>query len=505
MGAGRARGRAFCVCETCRSTNSELLAKKTFLFPAPRPPWRLATSAHPVGRRHTTHDTRHHSQRALRLHTPPHQTHTRRAPMRALPPSPHDTGRALAALDRALLYGHSDRIVALASDLRARLAADRGLDAASPSAAVALADVLQGRGRSTRAFELLVRGDATGAAAVAYARLLPRDLAPLRRALLRAAAVSPSVLATVAASDVVSADDMACALLASAGKTRDAVAVGDVVAAAVDRGCTSAAVLNAAIGAWVDVGQPQAAFHTYATFRWADTVPETRTFNGLLRACRAAKDAARASRLYARMVRLGPPPDTVTVSVVLSAVATGGTVNPDWAVAAFQRGGVRAAADPGAVAALAYALRCGPSPPPQDAADAAFDAFDVLRSEYRAADAWATAEILHLAAAAGAPARARSAWTAAVGDNVAPTPHMYSALFVAAATAAAQSADAALVTLADRAGARLRRDWDREVAAAAPPPPTPAHHAVPPSRPQRVDALSGGLRPLRRRPHAAGM
>ncbi|MCX8521417.1 MAG: hypothetical protein ORN28_07765, partial [Rhodoferax sp.] len=202
-------------------------------------------------------------------------------------------------------------------------------------------------------------------------------------------------------------------------------------------------------------------------------MPETRTFNGLLRACRAAKDAARASRLYARMVRLGPPPDTVTVSVVLSAVATGGTVDPDWAVAAFQRGGVRAAADPGAVAALAYALRCGPSPPPQDAADAAFDAFDVLRSEYRAADAWATAEILHLAAAAGAPARARSAWTAAVGDNVAPTPHMYSALFVAAATAAAQSADAALVTLADRAGARLRRDWDREVAAAAPRPPPP--------------------------------
>ena len=364
-----------------------------------RPPWRATAQ-------HTRHPTPHPARPP-----PPHAAapNAHAARPHARPPSlPTDTGRALAALDRALLHGHSGKIVALASDLRARLAADRGLNVASPAAADALADVLQGRGRSTRAFELLVRGDASGAAAVAYARLLPRDLAPLRRALLRAAAASPSVLATVAASDVVSEDDMACALLASAGKTRDAVAVGDAVTAAVDRGCTSAAVLNAAIGAWVDVGKPQQAFATYAKFRRAGTVPETRTFNGLLRACRAAKDAGRASRLYSRMVRLGPPPDTVTVSTVLSAVATGGTVDPDWAVATFQRGGTRAAADPGAVAALAYALRCGPSPPPQDAADAAFDAFDALRSEYRAADAWATAEILHLAAAAGAPAaRAR--------------------------------------------------------------------------------------------------
>lgn len=369
-------------------------------------------------------------------------------------------GPALQRLDGALNRGEAGSLVTLATQLRDAVAPG----AAPAAASAALATVLQGKGRTTRALAMLLENGGADAA-LAWARLFPKE-DHFQRALLRAVGGDPAAAAAVAASGHVDEDEGACALLAAAGRARDRGAVRAAVAAAAARRCASTPALNAALRALTDVGDVDKLYETYAAFRRAGAVPTTRTFNALLRGARAARDLRAAVRLHSRMVRLGPPPDAFTVAAALSAAGAAGRAEPGWAVAVFRGGGPAAAGDPACVAALLYALRAATHHPP-DAVTFAFDAADALR-DAGAADAWVAAECLHLGAAAGAPRRARGAWADATAGGT-PTPHLYSALF----TCAAASPTDDMVALADAAGATLRAEWDRVVARAAPAPPAP--------------------------------
>ena len=251
--------------------------------------------------------------------------------------------------------------------------ADRAATAADP--APALEGVLRRDRRDVRAVKAILRagqveggegegddgGSASAAAAaaardaLAFAAFLPRG-ERTRRILLSACSSVGNMAQTIAVvagcgdlgggasddegegegegegeasprPDLSPAVDGAAALLRVAGRSGDAASVSSAFDAALAFGVAgNTAVMNAAVGAWVAVGDGDAATAAYVACRRRGAAPDTTTLNALVRAARAAGRLDRVRRLWDRALRAPGPatgslprPDRHTRAAVLAA------------------------------------------------------------------------------------------------------------------------------------------------------------------------------------------